>query len=73
MKEFQGIHYEEYIPFSYTNVFGINNATSAKSPFLISNFNVIFAPYDTGTIKRFERPYAGFEEVSLTSRTVNRK
>ena len=34
---------------------------------------IIFAPYDTGTIKRFERPFAGFEEVSLTLRTDSRK
>jgi hypothetical protein len=43
-------------------------------PLMPSNVNhVIFAAYDNRTIKIFERPYAGFEEVSLTSRIVNKK
>ena len=35
-----------------------------------SHFHTIFAFYDTGTIKGYERPCCGFEEVSLTSLTV---
>jgi hypothetical protein len=34
---------------------------------------LIFALYDTGTIKGYERPCGGFEEVSLTLRTANPK
>jgi len=33
----------------------------------------IFTAYDTGTFKRYERPFAGLEEVSLTSLIVRKK
>jgi hypothetical protein len=37
------------------------------------DYHYYICDYDYRIIKRFERPFTGFEEVSLTLRTVNKK
>jgi hypothetical protein len=58
-----------------------NSIPPGTAPKKIASFNKMmamvkllnFARYDTGKIKRYEEPYCGAEEVSLTSGTASIK